>query len=103
MLEPGDENAPPLMDEATVRHIAHLARLGLSDDEVVLLGRQLVDILSYVAQLDEVDTSNVEPAEFETSKTVFRGPELRLLLEPGEHLSNAPDSAAGAFRVPKVI
>lgn len=49
-----------LTDEE-VKHIAKLARLGISDDEVGKFSTQLSDILSHAKMLDEVDTSNVEP------------------------------------------
>ena len=44
-----------------VKHIAKLARLGLTDEEVEKFSSQLSDILSHAKMLDEVDTSNVEP------------------------------------------
>ena len=44
-----------------VKHIAKLARLGLSDEEVEKFSRQLSDILTYSKMLDQVDTKNVEP------------------------------------------
>ncbi|MBU0577830.1 Asp-tRNA(Asn)/Glu-tRNA(Gln) amidotransferase subunit GatC [Patescibacteria group bacterium] len=55
-----------------VRHIAKLARLGLTDKEVDKFSHQLSDILSYAKMLDEVDTSNVEPiAQITGLKDVF--------------------------------
>jgi len=52
-----------------VRHIAKLARLNLSDDEVAKFSRELSSILDYVDQLQEVDTSNVEATAQVTGKT----------------------------------
>ena len=49
------------VDEATVRRIARLARIKISDVEAKGLEKELSGILDWVAQLDEVDTSNVEP------------------------------------------
>ena len=98
-----DSSAHGALDESIVRKIADLARLALDDDEVRTLGRQLVDILAYVELLDEVPTEGVEPTSFAGSRIVYRPPGLRQVLAPGAHLANAPDSADGAFRVPKVI
>lgn len=52
-----------------VRHIAKLARLNLSDAEVERFSRELSSILDYIDQLQEVDTSNVEPTAQVTGKT----------------------------------
>ena len=49
------------LTEEEVKHIAKLARLGISDDEISKFSTQLSDILSHAKMLDEVDTSNVEP------------------------------------------
>src|SRR5262245_57822698 len=61
---PGPGANPPMpesIDEATVRHIAKLARLELSDDEVRRYTGQLGEILAYVQKLNEVDTRSTEP------------------------------------------
>jgi aspartyl-tRNA(Asn)/glutamyl-tRNA(Gln) amidotransferase subunit C len=49
------------VDEATVRRIAHLARIKVTDEEAKGLEKELSGILDWVKQLDEVDTANVEP------------------------------------------
>ena len=49
------------VDEATVRRIAHLARIKITDMEAVALEGELNGILQWVEQLDEVDTDGVEP------------------------------------------
>ena len=49
------------IDEATVRHVARLARIKVSERETVSLKRELTSILEWVEQLGEVDTSAVEP------------------------------------------
>ena len=55
-----------------VRHIAKLARLGISDEEVGKFSRQLSDILGHAKMLEEIDTSNVEPiAQITGLKDVF--------------------------------
>lgn len=51
-----------------VRHIARLARLRLQDDEVQTYAQELTSILSYVEQLTQVDTANVEPTASVTDR-----------------------------------
>jgi aspartyl-tRNA(Asn)/glutamyl-tRNA(Gln) amidotransferase subunit C len=92
------------VDTATVRHIAKLARLAMSDAEVEALVPELNNILGWVEQLSEVDTSGVEPLA-----TVIEQ-KLRLrddVIDDGDVrdkvLANAPDAQHGFFAVPKVI
>jgi aspartyl/glutamyl-tRNA(Asn/Gln) amidotransferase C subunit len=56
-----------------------------------------------VEQLDALDTTGVEPLAAAGESTRFRAPGLRLELQPGDHVKNAPDHSTGAFRVPKVL
>ena len=61
-----------------VRHIAKLARLKLSDDEVEKFSKELTSILQYVDMLQEVDTKNVEPtAQVTGQSNVFREDAIR--------------------------
>ena len=87
-----------------VRHIAKLARIAMSDDEIERLAPELNNILGWVEQLDEVNTDGVEPLA-----TVI-DQKLRLredLVTEGdirdEVLANAPEAQHGFFAVPKVI
>ena len=92
------------IDEAAVRHVAHLARLKVTDEEVVLFSRQLSRILEYVDQLNQVDTSNVAPTAHPLPiANVFRDDIPHQPWTPEAALSNAPDSHAGHFKVPKVL
>ena len=50
-----------MLTEEEVRHVAMLARLGLSDEEVEMMRVQLPEVLTYIAMLEKVDTSTVEP------------------------------------------
>jgi aspartyl-tRNA(Asn)/glutamyl-tRNA(Gln) amidotransferase subunit C len=89
-----------------VEAIAALARLELDQHEIELFGRQLGDILAYAKQVQQIDTSGVPPtASVATQPAADRPDEVRLSLERGEALANAPDpaAAAGLFRVPRVI
>ena len=92
------------VDPATVRHIAKLARLEMSDAEVAATVPELNAILNWVEQLGEVDTSSVEPL------TAVIDQKLRLrgdVVDDGNVrdavLANAPGAQHGFFAVPKVI
>lgn len=88
----------------TVLHIARLARLELAEAEVDAYQRDLSQILGYVAQLDELDTSNVEPTSHAVPTAMrFREDAAEPRLTRDEVLSNAPASEDGMFRVPKVV
>ena len=92
------------VDHATVRHIARLARLQMSDAEIEALVPELNNILGWVEQLREVNTEGVEPL------TAVIEQKLRLredAVSDGDCreavLANAPDAQHGFFAVPKVI
>jgi aspartyl-tRNA(Asn)/glutamyl-tRNA(Gln) amidotransferase subunit C len=87
-----------------VRHIAKLARIGMTDAEIGALVPELNNILGWVEQLGEVDTDGVEPL------TAVIDQKLRLrddIVNDGdirdEVLANAPEAQHGFFAVPKVI
>ncbi|NPA49524.1 MAG: Asp-tRNA(Asn)/Glu-tRNA(Gln) amidotransferase subunit GatC [Thermodesulfobacteria bacterium] len=87
-----------------VIHVAHLARLEFSEEELERFAEQLADILSYVEKLGELDTSNVEPTYHALKLTnVFREDEVKESLPTEEALANAPERENGFFVVPKVI
>ena len=87
-----------------VLHVAHLARLEFSEEEVELFTTQLADILNYVAKLNELDTSQIEPTYHALQlSNVFREDEVKPSYTVEEILSNAPEKENGFFVVPKVI
>ena len=87
-----------------VEHVAHLARLNLEGDELDLMTEQLDMILSYVAKLDELDTSGVEPTTHAFSITnAFRKDAVKPSLGQAEALTNGPDRSEDSFVVPRVI
>jgi len=95
---------PQPLDEQTVRHVAELARLNLSDDELTRYAEQLSRILQYVDQLSEVDTSNVAPTAHPIPiRNVFRSDEVCETLSADRALQNAPDRQDDYFKVPKVL
>lgn len=92
------------VDAATVRHIAKLARIAVTDAEVEALAPELNNILGWVEQLQEVDVEGVEPM------TAVIPNSLRLrddvVTDGGKQddvLANAPAAEHGFFAVPKVI
>lgn len=88
-----------------VQRIADLARLELTGEELDLFTRQLGDILTYVEQINALDTSNVLPTTQVLNRPVDRADEPRPTLSRQDLMRNAPDAApeAGLFKVPRVI
>lgn len=93
----------PLTKEQ-VEHIAVLARLKLSPQEIEKFAHELTVILDYVDQLKTVNTDGVEPQDqFISVENVFRSDKARASLSREQALANAPDKDDEFFRVPKVI
>jgi aspartyl-tRNA(Asn)/glutamyl-tRNA(Gln) amidotransferase subunit C len=91
---------------ADVQRIAALAHLELTPAQTEQFTRQLTDVLAYVEQLQQVDTSGVEAtAHVLTSQSTEREDVPRPSLSPADAVANAPDGVpeAGLFRVPRVI
>ena len=87
-----------------VRQIAHLARVQLNESEVEEFSEQLSDILTYVDQLNELDTSKVEPTTHPLRMSnVFRADEVGKSLSNEAALANAPKTHGEFFAVPKVL
>jgi aspartyl-tRNA(Asn)/glutamyl-tRNA(Gln) amidotransferase subunit C len=92
------------VDEKTVRRIAHLARIAVTDEEVPHLQGELNAILSFVEQLNEVDVEGVEPM---TSVTPMIMKKRQDGVSDGfcadKIVRNAPATEEGFFLVPKVV
>ncbi|HWH33209.1 MAG TPA: Asp-tRNA(Asn)/Glu-tRNA(Gln) amidotransferase subunit GatC [Egibacteraceae bacterium] len=87
-----------------VRHVARLARLALSDEEVEALRSQLSDILAYAEQVGEAAGGDVPPTSHAYPlANVFRADEPHESLSPEEAISTAPEAEDGRFRVPKIV
>ena len=87
-----------------VRHVAKLARLKLSEEELENYTKELSSILDYMEKLNELDTSNVEPLTYPVgNKNVFRKDELGISVKTEDALKNAPLKNDKYFKVPKVI
>jgi len=96
------------IEEKDIAKVAQLAHLELDDAEIKLFGPQIAGIITYIEQLDELDTTNVAPAlgglTPEGEKTdSSRNDEIAPSLGQEIALAEAPDPAAGHFRVPKVL
>lgn len=92
------------LTDKEVRHVAKLARLGLTEEEIAKFQKQLSGILEFVATLNEVDTKDVIPTSQVTGlENVFREDEVKPSLSQEEVLKNAPDKYKGYFRVKKVL
>ena len=84
-----------------VRHVARLARLQLSDDELEHFGSQLDAILEAVGKVAELELSDVEPTAHPLDLVnVWVDDEPRPSLAPEDALASAPDSEGTFFRVP---
>ncbi len=92
------------LDEAAVRRIAKLARIRVDDKEVAVLATELNGILGYVAQLDEVDVSGVEPLSGGAQMAMRLREDVVTDGEMAEKiLANAPERSGEFFAVPKVV
>ena len=92
------------VDTATVRRIAHLARIAVADDEVEHLQGELNAILAWVEQLQAVDVEGVEPMTSVTPmKMKMREDVVNDGDKPADIVKNAPMSDGNFFLVPKVI
>lgn len=94
--------------ESDIEKVAQLAHLELAPEELKIFGPQITEIVSYVEQLNELDTTNVEPAiggltAEGTLTDSTRADELIPSLGQQTALAEAPDPAAGHFRVPKIL
>jgi aspartyl-tRNA(Asn)/glutamyl-tRNA(Gln) amidotransferase subunit C len=84
-----------------VLHVARLARLELSEEEIERFGQQLDAILEAVGKVAELDLGDVEPTAHPLALVnVWTADEPRPSLTPDEALANAPDRSGDLFRVP---
>ncbi|NOT01409.1 MAG: Asp-tRNA(Asn)/Glu-tRNA(Gln) amidotransferase subunit GatC [Phycisphaerales bacterium] len=92
------------IDESLVRHVAHLSRLALTDDEITRMTGELSAIVGYIDQLGELDTADVPPtAHALPVHNVFREDEVTPSFDSDTALSNAPQREGTFFRVPKIL
>jgi aspartyl-tRNA(Asn)/glutamyl-tRNA(Gln) amidotransferase subunit C len=90
-----------VIDREQVLHVARLARLELSEDEVEKMSRELSGILDHVDKIAELDLEGVEPTSHVVElENVLRPDEPRPSWDRERVLEEAPDAAEDAFRVP---
>ena len=93
-----------MISRADVEHVARLARLGLSDEEIDRMQAQLSHILETIERLRDVDTSQVGPtAQVIALENVMRDDEPRPGLDRESALANAPLREGPMLRVPVVL
>ncbi len=94
--------------EADVEKVAQLAHMEITPEELKVFAPQMAEIVSYVEQLNEIDTSDIEPAlggltpegeATDASREDIAMPSLGQQIA----LAEAPDAASGHFRVPKIL
>lgn len=87
-----------------VKHVAKLANLSLKDEEIPIFETQLSDIIDYIKQLEEVDTSSIEPTSQTTGlENVLRTDESRDSLTQEDVLVNSSGHEKGQFKVKAVL
>ena len=87
-----------------IEKVAKLARIELSEKEKNTLGNQLEQILTYMEQLNRIDTTGVEPTSHAIPiQNAFREDETRPSLQREEVLGIAPEEEDGHFKVPRII
>jgi aspartyl-tRNA(Asn)/glutamyl-tRNA(Gln) amidotransferase subunit C len=92
---------PLMIEKEQVLHVARLARLELTDEEVERMASELSGILEHVERINELDLDGVEPTSHVIAlENVLRPDEPRPSWDRDEMLERAPDPASGAFRVP---
>jgi len=92
------------ISESDVRHVALLARLALSDEQIAALTTELTSILGHIDELQALDMTGVQPTAHALEVTNSMRPDV---VKPGLNrelaLLNAPESEAGAFVIPAIV
>jgi len=87
-----------------VRHIAELAKLGITEEEADLFAEQLSEILEYAQMLNRLDTSAIPPtAQAIRMCNVTRRDQVQPSLPPDEILANAPQRQGNCFKVKLIL
>ena len=98
-----EQDAPAITREQ-VAHLAHLARIDLTDAELDHLAPQLAVILESVASVSKVAADDIPPTSHAVPLTnVFRADEVRPGLTAEEALAGAPEAEEQRFRVPRIL
>lgn len=90
------------ISEEQVRHVAMLARLGLTDEQIATLATELSDILVQVERIQQLDLTDVEPTTHAAAVVNVTRADVQQPCLPRESaLLNAPEQQDGAFLIPK--
>lgn len=90
--------------ETDIQNVASLSRLKIRPDESAKILGQLNEILTYIENLNSIDTANIEPTTYALPmQNVFREDKVKPSLERDLALSNAPLKEDGYFKVPRVL
>ncbi len=93
-----------MITEDDIKRIAKLAMLEIKQEDMAKFVKQFGEILEYMKEIDNLDLSNQEAAFHITKMSnVFREDKVKQSLDNEVALSNAPEGAEGAFKVPRVI
>ena len=85
-----------------IKHLAHLSRLEFTEEELKEMQGDMGKILDFVAQIDALDLSGIEPlTQMSDSMNVMREDQTKGMIQKAEALKNAPDANSDYFRVPK--
>ena len=85
-----------------IKHLAHLSRLEFREEELKEMQGDMGKILDFVAQIDALDLSGIEPlTQMSDSVNVMREDQTKGMIQKAEALKNAPDANSDYFRVPK--
>ena len=88
----------------TIKHVAKLSRLNLSEEEILKFATEMENIISYVDKLNELDTKGIEPtAHVFPVSNVQRNDEAKQSFDRDKILFNAPLSGDGCFKVPRIV
>lgn len=92
------------VDNKLIDHLAHLSRLEFDDTSKAEMREDLTKILDFVAELDKVDTSGIEPLVYiSEEKNVLRADVVNHPISQHEALKNAPQKDTDYIKVPKVL
>ena len=95
---------PARISRAEVAHVARLARLALTDDELEEFTEQLGAVLEHARDVEALDTADVAPTAHPLPlRNVLREDRLTPSLDRYEVLAQAPDAEAGQFKVPRIL
>ena len=92
------------LTQQEVEYVANLARIQVNESETEQLSHQLSSILTYMEELNQVDTEGVTPmASVVSQANVLRDDEVRESVPQDKAVANAPAAKDGMFQVPKII